>query len=781
MQFQLIHEVGNRQRWKTTSTLSDASAALIADDISAIDGIEGVKVNPRTGSVTVTFACVSAKKALVDYLAGLEVRPPIMRDERKALLCQARKAPVAICRLPAGVDTVARIWTNAFESMPLIRMVGAPIKALFTGAGRMMRAAKDDGALDFSPLVNWFCVRPFMPLMVNVVNAVLGSIPYLIKGVAELRHGKLTVEVLDAAAIGVSLLLRDFRTAGLVVLLLGLGELLESYTRKKSLDSLADQLALKIDTVWVRRGDAVVECALKDIADDDIIVVRAGSTIPVDGKVVAGEAAVNQATMTGEALAVHRCEGGVVFAGTVVEDGEIDIMPTQKGGETRLSKIIEFIETSEQSKAGIQGKAERLADAIVPYNFALAGLVYLFTRNLTRTAAVLLVDYSCALRLATPLAILTSMKEGIKNGMLVKGGRYLEALAEVDTIVFDKTGTLTRSNPELSDVVSLDSEYSDDDLLSLAACLEEHFPHPVSRAVVAAAEQKGLDHFNEEHDAEIKYVVAHGICSSVDGKKVVIGSRHFIADDEGVDCSAAVPHVERLAKEGKSILYMACGSRLIGILGIIDPLREEAADVIAQLKDRGIKRVVMLTGDDEKTAAAVAARLGLTEYRAQVLPTDKAMYVQQLKDQGCKVLMIGDGINDSPALSVADVGATLREGSAIAQEVADVVLTRNSLNELPKAIDLGRATMSRIHQNFTVSVGLNSVFMGGGLFGFIQPALGAVLHNLTTIGVCLNAMRSPLDHQLRMHDVVDGLKSAFLSEPEQTNALLPHETAEEVQ
>lgn len=782
MQFQLIHEVGNRQRWKTSSTLTNASATLIADDVSAIDGIEGVKVNPRTGSLTVTFACCQAKEKLVSYLAGLETCPPIMRDERKALVCKARTAPVAICRLPAGIDTVARVLTHAFESMPVVKLAVKPLKAIFAGAGRMMQAAKnpDGAALDFSPLISWVFVRPFMPMLVNIVNSILGSIPYLLKGISELRHGKLTVEVLDAAAIGVSLLRRDFKTASLVVLLLGLGELLESYTRKKSLESLADQLALKVDKVWVRRGETVVECALKDITDNDIIVVRAGSTIPVDGKVVAGEAAVNQATMTGEALAVHRCEGGVVFAGTVVEDGEIDILPTKRGGETRLSKIIEFIETSEQSKAGIQGKAERLADAIVPYNFALAALVYLLTRNLTRTAAVLLVDYSCALRLATPLAILTSMKEGVKNGMLVKGGRYLEALSEVDTVVFDKTGTLTRSNPELSDVVALDPGYTDDELLSLAACLEEHFPHPVSRAVVLAAEQKGLDHFHEEHDAEVKYVVAHGICSSVDGQKVVIGSRHFIADDEGVDCTAAAPHVERLAKEGKSILYMACGSRLIGILGIIDPLREEAADVIAQLKERGVKRLVMLTGDDEKTAAAVAARLGLTEYRAQVLPTDKAMYVQQLKSEGCKVLMIGDGINDSPALSAADVGATLREGSAIAQEVADLVLTRNTLSDLPKAIDLGHATMSRIRQNFTVSVGLNTVFMGTGLFGILQPAVGAVLHNLTTIGVCLNAMRSPFDHQLRMDEVMKGIKAAILADPEKADALLPAQFKEEI-
>ena len=547
--------------------------------------------------------------------------------------------------------------------------------------------------------------------------------------------------------------------------LLGLGEMLENYTRKKSLESLVDQLALKVDRVWVRKGETVVEVPLVEVSESDVIVVRAGSTIPVDGTVVGGEADVNQATMTGEPLPVHRTHGGQVYAGTVVEDGEIDIRPTKLAGETRLSKIIEFIETSEKSKAGIQGKAERLADAIVPYNFALAGLVFLLTRNLTRTAGVLMVDYSCALRLATPLAILAGMKTGTRNGTLIKGGRYLEALAEVDTVVFDKTGTLTAASPKLSDVVTLDAARDEKELLSLAACLEEHFPHPVSRAVVQAAVDRDLDHFIEKHDAQVNYVVAHGICSSVDSAKVIIGSRHFVEDDEGVDCSAASEHVERLAREGKSILYIACAGKLIGLLGIVDPIREESARVIAELKKRGIKRVVMLTGDDERTAAVVASKLGVDEYRAQVLPTDKAGYVQKLKEEGCKVLMVGDGINDSPALSAADVGVTLREGSAIAQEVADVVLTRNTLEDLPRAIDLGRAVMKRVRTNFVASVGLNSAFMAGGISGVLQPAMGAVLHNLTTIGVCLNAMRPADNGRIEWHDVIEKVREVLLQQP----------------
>lgn len=734
-------------RWRTDNVMSAATGREIAAAVGAIDGITSVKVNALTGSVLVTYAHEDAKTALIRYLAGLETKPVILKRKKTVKAAPKKVAlreelleetDVVENRTTAIVKGVSDLMKRAVAGMPVVDTVKRPFMS------ETALAAKDEAAdLDFSPLARWLVLRPVLPMLINTANVFLGAIPYFFRGVKNLFKGKLNVEVLDASAIGVSLLLRDFKTAGLVILLLGMGEMLERYTRKKSLASLADQLALKVDRVWVRQGDAVIEKALKDITTEDVIVVRTGNTIPVDGKVVAGNAAVNQATMTGEPLPVHRESGGTVFAGTVVEDGEIDIQATKMGDGTRLNQIVKFIETSEKSKAGIQGKAEHLADAIVPFNFALAGLVFLCTRSLARTAAVLMVDYSCALRLATPLAILTAMKQGTKSGVLVKGGRYLEALAEVDTVVLDKTGTLTQASPQLSDVVSLDAERDEKEILGLAACLEEHFPHPVSRAVVRAAEAQGVNHYNEEHDAEVKYVVAHGICSSVDGQKVIIGSRHFVEEDEKVDVTAGLPHVERLAAEGKSVLYMAQGGKLIGILGIVDPLRPEAKDVIRELKKRGIKRIVMLTGDDTRTAKNVAGQLGITEFRAQVLPTDKASHVLALKKEGCKVLMIGDGVNDSPALSSADVGATLKEGSDIAQEVADVVLTNNNLADLPMAIDLGRATMRRIKENFTVSVGLNTGFMAGGLFGVLTPALGAVLHNLTTIGVCLNAMRSP--------------------------------------
>lgn len=788
MLFHLVHEVGNRQRWRTKEVLSHASAALIAEQISGIAGVAGVSVNPRTGSVIVTFDTCEARRALAEYLAGLAVNPPIRRAERAAFAAAPRR-PVVLepsevvrrvvptraaealevlseNRLVRGVSKAVR---SGAAGMPLLSFVVRPFMRFFGLAGAGMgslvsRAAPalaasskgaagaleannyraDDAELDFGPLARFVFLRPFMPVAANAANAFLGAVPIIREGVSELFRGRLNVAVLDAAALVVSLLRRDFKTAGLLVLLLGMGEMLENYARKKSMASLAEQLSVKCDVVWVREGDALRQKPLAEATPDDVIVVRSGSVIPVDGVVLDGEAAVNQTAMTGEPLAVHRTSGGAVFAGTVVESGEIAIRPTGIGDGTRLSQIISFVEESEKAKAGIESKALKFADAIVPFNFALAALVWVFTRDLTRTASVLLVDYSCALRLATPLAILSSMKEGTARGVVVKGGRYLEALAEVDTVVFDKTGTLTNATPRLSDVVSLHDDLSEDELLRLSACLEEHFPHPVSRAIVHAAEEKGLAHHDERHDAEVKYVVAHGICSKVDGETVLLGSRHFIEDDEGVSCAPALAHVERLAAQGKTILYVALSGRLIGVLGIEDPIREEAAGVIEALHARG-KKVVMLTGDDERTAAAVAKRLGIDAWRAQVLPSDKADEVLRLKDAGAKVLMIGDGINDSPALSAADVGVTMRDGTDIAQEVADVIMAP-SLEYLLVALDLGEATMRRIRQNVALSVGLNSAFLAGGLTGLLMPAVSALLHNATTIGVCLNAMRPELGH-----------------------------------
>lgn len=781
MQFQLIHEVGNRQRWRTRTPLSLPSAQLIAEEIEAIKDVTGVRVNPRTGSVVVTYNTLEARSALAAYLASLATNPPLKRAARahfmgtqtpkqRQLWTPDSRAGQAVEAINESrvVGGVRQAIDSGVRNMPLLTDIVYPILRVFgfrienqqqrlahqeeKAVARMphdkavveQHFEMPEAQLDFGPLARHVLVNPFLPMLATTANTVLAAIPIIVDGVKNLFKGKLNVAVLDAAAVTICLLRRDFKAAGLLILLLGMGEMLENYARKKSMASLAEQLSVKCDEVWVRRGEELALIPMNDLTRDDVVVVRTGSMIPVDGIVVDGEAEVNQATMTGEAVAVQRSPGGSVFAGTVVEDGEIGIRPTHIGDATRLSRIIQFVEDSEQAKANIESKALKIADAIVPLNFALAALVYFFTRDLTRTASVLLVDYSCALRLATPLAILSAMKEGTARGVVVKGGRYLEALASVDTVVFDKTGTLTNSTPNVSDIVSVSESWSEDEILRLSACLEEHFPHPVSRAVVRAADERGLEHYDERHDTSVEYVVAHGICSMVDNAKVILGSRHFVEEDEGVDVSFALPQINQLLDEGKTVLFLAHAGQLIGLIGIEDPVREESAQVVAALQARG-KRVIMLTGDDRRTAAAVARRLGITEFRSQVLPEDKANVVQQLKAAGAKVLMIGDGINDSPALSIADVGVTLRDSTDIAQEVADVVLT-GSLDRLLVALDLGEATMRRIKQNVGYAVGLNTVFLAGGLTGLLTPMISALFHNATTVGVCLNAMRPELGH-----------------------------------
>ena len=744
MFFRKVHAVGNRLRWKTSQVISLASMSLVTSEIGRIEGVTGLVANPRTGSITVTVSDRPTIARLEAYFEWLKSHPPILRHQTQATAQTLEKTNRQIQRsrlAPGAVHALVKASDRLMSGMPLIQAINR-ISRFFVK--RTFTSEKQESDLDLSPLARYVFVRPFLPIVVNTVNAVLGSLPIISAGLKSLLRGKLNVSVLDAAALTVSLLRRDFKTAGLLIVLLGLGETLESYTRKKSLTSLADQLAINVDSVWVCHADGEIrQKPLCELQEGEEVVVHAGSAIPVDGVVTRGEGSVNQSSMTGEPLPIHRYPGVSVFAGTVLEDGEITVRATHIGDGTRLSQIVHFIEESEVAKAGIQGKAERWADRIVPFNFLLAALVYFFTRDFNRMAGVLMVDFSCALRLATPLAILTAMRTGSKEGAVIKGGRYLESLSEIDTVVFDKTGTLTVSSPKLSDVVSLDENYSREELLRLAACLEEHFPHPVGRAIVRAAEHEGLWHDKEEEHAEVRYIVAHGICSSVNNRRIVLGSRHFIEEDEHVDVSPSQEICKQLALEGKSILYIAVGNKLVGVLGIEDPIRPESKTVIDNLHRLGIKRILMLTGDDARTAKSVANYLGIDEFYAGILPTDKANIIESLKAQGAKVLMVGDGVNDSPALSASDVGVTLRDGADIAQEVADVVLTQNSLTQLPQTIELGRATMKRIRQNFGTSVGLNFAFLAAGLTGRLTPALGALLHNGTTIGVCLNAMRDP--------------------------------------
>lgn len=685
MKFVLVHRLPGRARLRSRQGFGVCTATALADALDALEGMEGVRVNPRTGSVLLLY-----------------------REEE--VLSRA-------CLLLNGAHCEAE---RPFVPAPSGREEGRP--GLF-------------------PFFRYLFLRPLLPVAVNMVTAFFGALPFLRRCASSLGHGRLDVEALDGAAIGISLLRRDFRTVGLLTLLLGFGEALERYTQKKSLENLASHLALQADRVWVRRDGEERLVPFSDVVETDLVVVRAGSAVPVDGVVEEGTAQVNESSMTGEPLGVMRTRGASVYAGTVVEAGEICVRPTSIGKDTRMQQIVRFIENTEQMKAGVQARFETMADRAVPFTFGLAALVWLVTRNLTRAASVLLVDYSCALRLATPLAILAAMNEGVRHKVMVKGGRFLEALASVDTVVFDKTGTLTQSRPEVACVVPAEG-YEEDEVLRLSACLEEHFPHPVARAVVHGAEKRNLRHA-EEH-TEVEYVVAHGIASQWRGKRVLLGSRHYISQDEGVDVGPMEAHVAGLSRRGYSLLYLAVDGKMAGIIAMEDPLRPESPALVRRLREMGVSHVLMLTGDDERTASAVAAGLGITEYRAQVLPEDKARVVSELRQEGRTVLMLGDGINDSPALSAADVGVTLRDGADLAREVADVVLMGGSLRELVTALELGRAAMERIRFNFMLTMALNSAFLFGGLAGVLRPGASAVLHNLTTLGVSLNAMRPAL-------------------------------------
>lgn len=686
MKFVLVHRIPGRARLRGEKRFGVRTAEALADGLDAIAGMEGVRVNPRTGSVLLLYSEEDALARACLFLNGAE--------------CTEQK-PVP-----------ARVPAAAAEGRP----------SLF-------------------PFFRYLFLRPLLPLAVNMVTAFSGALPYLRRCVSSLMHGRLDVDALDGTAIAISLLRRDFGTVGLLTLLLGFGDALERYTQKKSLENLASHLALQVDRVWVLRHGEEVLIPFSALEESDLVIVRAGSAIPVDGVVARGTASVNESSMTGEPMGVMRAAGASVYAGTVVEDGEVYVHPTSIGRDTRMQQIVRFIENTEQMKAGIQGRFEKLADRAVPFTFGLAGLVWLFTRNLTRAASVLLVDYSCALRLATPLAILAAMNEGVKHKVMVKGGRFLEALASVDTVVFDKTGTLTQSRPEVARVVPA-AGFDENEVLRLSACLEEHFPHPVARAVVHGAEERNLRHA-EEH-TEVEYVVAHGIASHWKGKRVLLGSRHYLSQDEHVDLSPMEEHIAALSREGYSLLYLAVDGSIAGIIAMEDPLRPESPALIRRLREMGVSHVLMLTGDDVRTASVVAEKLGITEFRAQVLPEDKARVVRELREEGRTVLMLGDGINDSPALSSADVGVTLRDGADLAREVADVVLMGGSLKELVTALELGRGAMRRIHFNFAATMALNSAFLFGGLTGLLQPGISAVLHNLTTLGVSLNAMRPAL-------------------------------------
>ena len=616
----------------------------------------------------------------------------------------------------------------------------AEYDALVTSAdSRRLNREYQDKMFD---LVAGRCLRKlFLPAPLDAAYTAFRSIRFLWKGVRCVLSRRLEVEVLDALSIGVSLLRGDFGTAGSVMFLLNLGSLLEEWTRKKSLDDLARSMALNVDKVWVRSQGTEVLVPLTKVRSGDEVVVRSGNMIPLDGTVLEGEAMVNQAALTGESMPVRKAEGSTLYAGTVVEEGECVFIAKAEGGSNRYDKIVAMIEESEKLKSSTENRALVLADKLVPWCLGATVVTYLLTRNVTRAISCLMVDFSCALKLSMPLAVLSAMRECGSYHITVKGGKYLEALSKADTIVFDKTGTLTRATPQVVEVVPF-SGCNEREVLQLAACLEEHFPHSMANAVVRAAKERGISH--EEMHSEVEYIVAHGIASRVGGQRVVIGSHHFVFEDEKCTIPTAEQQKFDALKPAYSHLYMAASGQLVGVICISDPLRPEAAAVLNGLRALGIRNTVMMTGDSERTAAAIAKQVGVDRFFAEVLPEDKANFVQQAKAEGHTVVMIGDGINDSPALSAADIGIAINSGAAIAREIADVTIKADSLEELVALKAIANSLQKRVHANYRFVLTFNSALIALGALGILQPASSAMLHNLSTIGISLKSMTNLL-------------------------------------
>ena len=582
----------------------------------------------------------------------------------------------------------------------------------------------------------------FLPISVRDVIATVKSVKSVCEGVRTLLKGMIEVPVLDGTAIGVSVFRGDYSTASSVMFLLGIGEILEEWTHKKSVEDLARSMSLNISKVWLIREGKEELTELTAVNSGDRVVVHMGNVIPFDGDVVAGEAMVNQASLTGESNPVRKIEGGYAYAGTVVEEGEITICVKEVNGSSKYEKIMTMIEDSEKLKSSLEGRAAHLADRLVPYTFAGTGLVWLLTRNTTKALSVLMVDFSCALKLAMPLTVLSAIREASTYDITVKGGKYLEAMAEADTIVFDKTGTLTKAQPTVVDVVSFNGQ-SSDELLRIAACLEEHFPHSMAKAVVEKAVERNLVH--EELHSKVEYIVAHGIYSTIEGKEVVIGSHHFVFEDEHAVIPEGKQELFDQLPEQYSHLYMAIEGKLAAVICIEDPLRKEAPEVIRRLKQCGISKVVMMTGDSDRIASTIAHKVGVDEYYSEVLPEDKAKFVENEKKSGRRVIMIGDGINDSPALSEASVGIAISDGAEIAREIADVTISADDLYEIATLKRLSDAMVRRINKNYHMIVGINTGLILLGVAGVFQPTMSALLHNTSTILISLKSMENLLD------------------------------------
>ena len=684
MKCKILHESPGRMRIRTLcGAMSLRQADILEAYLKKVDGAKSVKVYDRTGDAVICYA--GSRDAMLHALA---------------VFSYARSEELA-------PEHSSRALNREFED-----------KLVFT----VLRRAGN---------------QLFLPSPIRTAIAIFRSAKYIKAGLTSLFHGRLTVSVLDATAVTVSMVRGDFATAGSVMFMLRLGEILEEWTHKKSVADLAGAMSLNVDKVWLKADGTEVLVPIGDVKAGDCIVVRTGGMIPLDGKVVSGEATVNQASITGESMPVPKGPGSYVYAGTVAEEGECVIQVEKAVGSGRYDRIVKMIEESEKLKSTAEDKASRLADRLVPYTLGGTALTYLLTRNAMKALAVLMVDFSCALKLSMPIAVLSAMRESSGYHISVKGGRFMEAVANADTVVFDKTGTLTYATPTVAKVVSFDG-YSASEMLRLAACLEEHYPHSMANAVVEEARRLGLDH--KEYHSQVEYVVAHGISSSVEDKKVVIGSAHFVFEDEGCVVPAGEEEKFNALPEEYSHLYLCIAGRLAAVICIADPLRKEAKSAIEALHACGISKVVMMTGDNRKTAQAVAREVGVDQFFAEVLPEDKANFVRQEKAAGRKVIMIGDGVNDTPALSEADVGIAINTGAAIAREIADVTIASEDLFELVTLRQLSQQLMRRIHRNYRFIVSFNCMLIALGVAGVIQPTTSALLHNASTLGISLDSM-----------------------------------------
>ena len=607
-------------------------------------------------------------------------------------------------------------------------------------SGRALNAAYQEKIVD-KILFRWMR-KWFLPYPMTALYTAAMSVKYIYQGLKILCKGKIEVPVLDATAIGVSILRNDFDTASSIMFFLSIGELLEEWTHKKSVDDLARMMSLNVEKVWIKKNDQEILVAASTVKKGDLIVVHMGNVIPFDGTVIEGEAMINQAALTGESVPVRRSSEDSVYAGTVLEEGEITLRVEKTGGSSRFEKIVTMIEASEKLKSSLEGKAEHLADQLVPYTFAGTGLVYLLTRNVTKALSVLMVDFSCAMKLSMPISVLSAIREASKYHLTVKGGKYLEAVAEADTIVFDKTGTLTKAHPTVVDVISFNGD-DPDELLRVAACMEEHFPHSMAKAVVYAAKKRNLEH--EEMHSKVEYMVAHGISTEIEGKRAVIGSYHFVFEDEKCRIPEGKEELFESLSGEYSHLYLAMEQELAAVIRIEDSLRDEAVEVIRLLKEEGIANIVMMTGDSERTAASIAKRVGVDDYDSEVLPEEKARFVEKERAKGKKVIMIGDGINDSPALSAADVGIAISDGAELAREIADITISADNLYELVLLKRLSDRLMQRIGRNYRLIVGINAALIALGVAGILQPTSSALFHNTSTLFIGLDSMKNLME------------------------------------